>query len=217
MRKSLVFTCSTVAVLLAASLPPAGAAAANEPAITYPTGTLLSVSPEQPKLQGTALGLPGITLGGTLMYQCTNFKTTGSLEKNNGSTFEVTISSATFTSCHDGLGRGLEVRTEVGNGVPWCLRSTPLMAEDEFQIRGNGCNKEPRAITMVLGCNFERSAPISGTFTTDTAGQDAILTLSSVEFTKEPNQPFCPSATSIDLAFTLELDTTSTADPIYIS
>jgi hypothetical protein len=84
MPRTLFAACSTLAAISSLFLFAGSAAAENDPDITYPTGTLLSVSPEAPKLQGTALALSYITAGGLRLYQCTNFATTGSLEKNTG-------------------------------------------------------------------------------------------------------------------------------------
>lgn len=197
------------------------ASAENTPAITYPTGTLLSASFEAP-VSFLATNLAGIDIGpseGIIWYECSNSTLTGSLEKNTGSRFEGTITSAKFggtageTSC-TALGN---FTTNTGNGTPWCLRSTESMATDEFQIRGNSCTAEPRSITVTIGgCAFERTTPISGTFTTDTTG-DAILSFTNVKFVKEPNQLFCTTTTFFTGNYTVERDKTGISEPLYIS
>jgi hypothetical protein len=221
MHKTLVLTLSAVAVVSGLLLSTETASAENDPVLTYPTGTRLFAAPEAP-VSVVATNLGGATIKPSefeVWYQCTTSTLTGSLERNTGSLFEITITKASFggtageSSC-TGLG---SFTTDTGNGVPWCLRSTNSMAEDEFQIRGNSCTKEPRSLTVTIaGCSYERTTPISGTFTTDTTG-DGVLWFSNAKFVKEPNQVFCGNFTYLEATYTLERDTTSSADPLYIS
>jgi hypothetical protein len=215
----------TAAAALFGLFPAAeGASAENTPAITHPTGTLLSVSPKAP-VSVLATNIGGIDIGpseGVIWYECSISTLTGSLENNTGSLFEATITSATFggTAGSSGCtkpGGSFTITTDTGNGVPWCLRSTSLMADDEFQIRGNSCTGETRSLTVtIMGCTYEHTTPISGTFTTDTTG-DAILKFANSRFVKEANQLLCVSPTFLSGSYTLERDTTSSADPLYIS
>lgn len=84
------------------------------------------------------------------------------------------------------------------------------------------CNAAPRAITLVMGkCTYNRSEPMTGTFKTEVTGvenQDALLSLTNIEFVKE--EVFCsgPTTTVLDnINLTMELDKTSFAEPIYLS
>jgi hypothetical protein len=224
MHKTLIFTLAAVTVLTTMAFSAGSAAAENDPDVTYPTGVLLFATPEAPvSILATNVGNISIKPSKEVIwYQCSSSSMTGSLSKNTGSLFEATISSATFGGTAGGACTSTKgsftITTDTGNGVPWCLRSTNLMAADEFQIRGNGCASAPRSITLtMMGCTYERTAPISGTLTTDSSSQDAVLSLENVEYIKEPNQLFCPGSTFLDTSYTLERDTTSTNDPLYIS
>lgn len=206
---------AVAAILIFGSLP-SSASAENDPDVTYPTGTLLTVNPlSPPSILGTAVTLVNIKApNGTIMYQCDAFSSTGSLEKNTGSLVEASLSTVFFKSCTTGLGGFVNV----GTNAPWCLRSTTTMAADEFQIRGKACNQTSGPVTVTVeSCKFERTTPASGQFSTDVEGQDAILSVPNMELVKEASQPFCISSTTFEFIFTLELDTTSTADPLYIS
>jgi hypothetical protein len=210
--------------ILAAFLIPAGTAlAANEPEFTYPTGTRLFAKPESPVLiQGTNVSLVSLTRpAGTSIGGCDSFGITGSLEQNTGSLIEAKISSATFGTCTTSEG-SFTITTTGEHGTPWCLKSSKELATDQFRIFGGACNTAPRAITLVMGkCTYNRSEPMTGTFKTEITGvenQDALLSLTNIEFVKE--EVFCsgPTTTVLDnINLTMELDKSSFAEPVYLS
>jgi hypothetical protein len=247
MVKKLITACTALVALAAFALP-ATASAANDPDLTHPTGTLLN--PATGSCTGvagtvciTATGLGSAqkmtdTSGNTLV-ECSGAEMTGYLTKNNGTEVEGTVHSASFAGtgleregsneCTSSFG-GITVHTKIGNGTPWCLRSTAGMNEDEFQVRGGSCSEAARSITFVLTsttvgtCKYSRAEAVKGTYTTHSTG-DAIVTISGsgatggtdTEFTKEEGGIFCPSNGTLDLKFTLETDTTFQFDPFYIS
>lgn len=210
-------------VMLSLFLIPAGDAfALNEPEFTYPTGTRLSARPESPvSLLGTNVGTVGITQpAGTSYGFCHSLTVTGSLEQNTGSLIEAKISSAGFGTCTT-TGGSFTITTTGEHGVPWCLKSSKELATDQFRIWGGACNVAPRAITLVMGkCTYNRSEPMTGTFKTDAGGetQDALLQLTNIEFVKEEFFCSAPTTTVLDsINLTMELDTSTFAEPIYLS
>jgi len=214
--------------LVACALTPAIAAAANAPDLTFPTGTLLSAGS---KFKGTSVGSsPNFTTtGGETFWGCTKTEVTGTLTKNKGSEIEADIES--FSISGTGLG-GICTGTILPqtdwifasgtNGLPWCLRSTSTMKEDEAQIRGGSCTGVSRPIRIVqittleipLECVYERTAPIAGTYTTDP--EDARLTFTGAEWLRTAGGFACAAAWKLDFNFTLERDE-ATASPLYIS
>jgi hypothetical protein len=234
-------TAGLALVALAAFALPAVASATTNPTITEPTGTVLN-----PTGKTCTTGLPGICVtatnigslkfksGGSTLFECTTASFTGSLSINSGAATEATIVSAAFGgtaaggACTTASFGNLSIDTNIGNGTPWCLRSTSTMAADEFQIRGNSCASESRSITLVFTfsgsgtCKYNRAAAITGTYKTDTSPEnsDAILSLAAganTEITKEEGGILCPTAFQLEISYTLETDTTPTSDPLYIS
>lgn len=222
MVKTLARTCYPLVIFLVFLTSPGTALAENESEFTYPTGTRLSAKPESPTtLLGTSVGSVNLTQpAGTSIGFCHSFGITAFLEQNTGSLIEAKISSATFGTCTT-TGGSFTISTTGEHGTPWCLKANRELAPDQFRIWGNACNMTPRAITLVMGkCTYNRSEPMTGTFKTDTGGeaQDAVLSLSNIEFVKE--DVFCsgPTSTILDnINLTMELDTTNFADPIYLS
>jgi hypothetical protein len=122
---------------------------------------------------------------------------------------------------------------DVANGTPYCLTAGGVLAANKFTIRGGTCSEEPRKIIFILDttkffegdiereCKYERTTAIEGTYTTHSTG-DAILSVAANEketgFTGVAgNNVLCPSKGTLQMSFTLETDTTPTAEPIYIS
>ena len=232
MSKKLI-TAALALVALAAFALPAVASATTNPEITHPTGTRLATGT---KIKATNIGLTKfLTPGGVTLVECSTATMTGTLTKNNGTETEGTIETTAFSgtaaggACTSSFGN-ITVDTNIGNGTPWCLRSTSTMAADEFQVRGNSCANEARSITFVLTsstvgtCKYNRPAAIKGKYKTDTAGDsnsDAILSLSpatasDTEATREEGSFLCPSAGVLEMSFTMETDT-ATAEPLYFS
>jgi hypothetical protein len=212
MHRSNVIAVAAFFVISLLAVLPAGAAAANMPQITHPTGTVLPVGTS---ITGTNIGLERIRFSNFTTTECTQLKMTGTLVKNKAGEVEETVETAAFGGC--------SVSTTVGNGTPWCLRSTSLMAEDQVQIRGNSCSMAARSITLeVNGCKYERSAatgPLLGTLTTDTGGgaTDAILHIPGGAGSKFLPEPPCALSLEFEMSITLETDTTTSADPLYFS
>jgi len=232
MGKKLNTACMAL-VALAAFVLPAVASASLQ--ITHPTGTRLATGV---KIKATQIGASKFTStsntgAGSVLWECSAGSMTGELTKNNGAEIEANIEALSLSgtaaeSKCTGLG-GLKYTSNVGNGVPWCLRATNAMNADEFQIRGGKCNEAARPTTLLfdtglgVNCSYERTTAIKGTYTTDSTG-DAILTLtgsaetgiSDTGFTREGTNALCPASTTLDTQFTLETDT-ETAQPLYIS
>jgi hypothetical protein len=237
MSKKLITACLGVLALAAFMLP---ASASANPILTHPTGTTLNPA------TGSCTGVSGTvcitatstavvklwpTSGdtGTPLTECTSAVLTGYLTSNGkANPIKGSIHTANFTGtgvngeCTSTFG-GITVDTNVGNGVPWCIES--IATTDEFQVRGNSCANEARSITFVLtsttvgSCKYSRAPAVKGTFTTHSTG-DAILTVNptaNASFTKEEGGIFCPSSGTLDMSMTLETDTTTSADPMYIS
>lgn len=237
MSKKLITACMALVALAAFALP-AVASAANDPDLTHPTGTMMAVHPlgktclEDPTgcIDATNIGVTKMkSPGGATLVECSQATMTGMLTKNDGSNVEGDITSTSFSGtgtggeCTSSFG-GITVDTNIGNGTPWCLRSTSTMGTDKFQVRGNACNLASRSITFVLTsttvgtCKYNRTAALEGEYTTHPT--DAILHLkpgASTEFALEEGGFFCPSAGQLEMSFTLETDTTASADPLYIS
>ncbi|MGE5335884.1 MAG: hypothetical protein ACM3JL_00480 [Nitrososphaerota archaeon] len=223
MSKKLIAACMALAAFAAFAVAPSIAAAENSPEVTHPTGTTLATGT---KITATNVGETKFT--STLPpILCNSAYMTGELTENTGSSVKADITAAGFTGTGTGgdcTGGELLVHPtpETGtNGLPWCLTSNSEMVTDEFKVRGGSCTEEPRPIefaldiTGVATCTYQRTTPISGTFTTHP--EDAILTITGVAFTKTTGQSFfCPTTGELEMSFTLETDT-ETAEPIYIS
>jgi hypothetical protein len=218
-------------VALAAFALPLAASAATNPEFTQPTGTRIGFGTS---ILGTSLGaIKFETNVGTILVECNTASFTGTVMQNNGTETAVTVETTTFKgtatggACTSSFGN-ITVDTNLGNGTPWCLRSTSTMNADEFQIRGSSCLAEQRSITFVLTsttagtCKYSRSSAIAGTYRTDTSAEssDAILSLArgaNTEFVKEEGGILCPSSFELEGSFTLERDESLAKNPLYIS
>lgn len=200
----------TIAALAVSfALFPSMAQAANSPEVTYPTGTRLAVGT---KIKGENIGEPHMTFNLGTLY-CSFFRLTGTLTKNSGGEFEANIETAeasgtgaTGACTNPKTGTMTWTFSNITNGVPWCLRSTPAMAEDEVQIRGGKCSEAARPIGIVedgFGCNLERSSVLVGTLKTDPEG--AIVSFSNQTF-KRTNLCFMGSDPEFGFAVGFERD-----------
>jgi hypothetical protein len=124
-------------------------------------------------------------------------------------------------------------------GVPYCLTTTA--GADKWTMPGGACGGPSRPIkfkidlyssepdpeteifTLLATCVYEK-ASLTGSFLTDTgAGQDAQLTFSEEGVFKRTELSnilyfqSCPEETKLIATATMETDTTSAADPLYIS
>ncbi|HET9678309.1 MAG TPA: hypothetical protein VFP21_12485 [Solirubrobacterales bacterium] len=206
------------------AIAPSPASATNTPALTFPTGTLLSVGS---KIRGHNTGLFKTT-GALGTIECLSSGMTGTLRKNNGFEVEADIESFSVSSTGTGgactsppggfaIDWGFSPTT---NGLPWCLRSTQAkMKDDEVQIRGGSCSEASRPIRIAIfttigtegggvdsiECLYERSSALVGTYTTEP--EDALVTFTEAEWLfKSGNTLICPEAWKLDFSQTLELD-----------
>lgn len=221
MRNKLIAACMALAAFAAFAVMPAGASATNSPqlmegATPVATGTKILGTSE-----GTLYMRSGSEPTSSVLTSCETARMTGTLNKNDGANIEGTIETAAFEGydaehhegeCEGTFGR-ITVTTNVGNGIPWCLRSTSTMATDEFQLRGNSCANAARGITFVLDsttvgeCKYERTTltgPVKGTFTT--GGTAATASISGQEFKKEAGSFLCPEKGYLFMSFTIEKD-----------
>jgi hypothetical protein len=222
MCKKIIAACMALAAFatFAAAATPASATT-----LTQPTGTAVSIGT---KFKATNVGIFKFFSSG-LIVECSKVVLTGSVIKNNGVEVEGTIETASFKGtgfeerCTSNLGDAI-VTTNVGNGVPWCLKAE---SSDILTVRGNSCTNAARSITFVfdigsLECKYERTTatgPIAGTYTTDTTG-DAIgsITPSGSAVVREGTNVLCPATGALEGALTLETDPISgSASPMYIS
>ncbi|HET7454591.1 MAG TPA: hypothetical protein VFJ76_03630 [Solirubrobacterales bacterium] len=218
MRGKLLIAC----VVALASVPTAASASTAE--LTYPTGTRLATGNT---LKGVNTGsITFKTAGGALLWECTTASMTGTLVKNNGTEVEANVEALTMTGtaaeskCTSGEVTGnKKVTLGVAQGLPWCLKATSTMKEDEFQIRGGKCSEASRQINFGLDdalgeCKYKRGEAIAGTFTTEPS--DAVLSVPASEFVKESGSIGCTTAYRIEFSLTLERDEEGT-HPVYLS
>lgn len=205
---------------------PCSASAANDPDLTYPTGTMLGTGS---KVRADNVGDVKFTTDeGT--YVCSYWGTTGTLTKNSGTEFEANVETAAVA------GKGAEDKCTTSsapigdfkltpspstNGLPWCIRSTAAMKEDEVQIRGGSCGGEAKPIRITFDvkapsfyCIYERAAAIKGTYATHP--EDALLTTTGVETNLVRGTVTCPTVLKSDTVMTVEADK-EVNEPTYIS
>src|SRR5215211_4733393 len=186
---------SVVLVALAfCAIAPSAASATNTPLLTYPTGVPLLAGS---KFKGRNVGEFRTTNQGSVTLACSIIEMTGTVRKNTGSDIEADVESFALggtggvNHCTQPTSYQTDwVFTSATNGLPWCLRSTSTMKDDEVQIRGGACSGASRPIRVVLfttfpeltvECLYERSGAMVGTYTTEPG--DAIVSFSEVEWT----------------------------------
>jgi hypothetical protein len=209
-----------LAAFAAFAVMPAVASATNSPELLE-SGTRVATGT---RILGTSEGTiylrSGPDVTSSILTSCETSHMTGTLTKNDGSNIEGTIENAAFEGydaehregeCESAFGK-LTVTNGVGNGLPWCLRSTSTMATDEFQLRGNSCANAARGITFVLDsttigeCKYERTTltgPVKGTFIT---GGTATASIAGQEFKKEAGSFLCPEKGYLFMSFIIEKD-----------
>jgi hypothetical protein len=239
MGKNLAMSCIALAAAVSAALP---ATASASPVLTEAQGgPAVAVGT---KITATNVGNFIFREDGNFnlsIGECSAFRLTGEVTRNNGTELEVTITTATawgvletFHGMPECFVFGREVMTtngggvdgeSISNGTPWCLTAKSSYAAEEFRIRGGGCNEAARKIAYVfdstsLGvCGYERETavlPMKGTYVTQSSG-DAVLSLSPGANTtfKAENPLSCLPSTNLQLSMTLEKDQ-ATASPLYI-
>jgi hypothetical protein len=252
MAKKITMACMALVALAAFALP-ATASAVNDPQVTEPTGTLLVPEPpekESPKILATQVGATTKLLdteNKNVELECTSATITGWLTKNKEGSVEGEISTAKFggTGTHSSsepetVGNectatsfftvNTSVTPEVSTTEPWCLKSLPAYANDEFRIGSGKCGagSGEGKISFVLAptglstCTYQSTGVLKGTATTDTTG-DAILSISPSNpsgvgngFKKTAGGFLCPESGQLSMSFTLETDE-ATAKPLFIS
>jgi hypothetical protein len=224
MSKKLIAACMAIAAFAAFGMSATSASAA--PVLTAPTSTALAA--------GTLVKATNISetkfTSSTLEVKCTTSVLTGKVTSNaTASGFEGDISSATFNgtgtsgacTATGSFFTGSATPTPgIAGGLPWCLKNT---LNDNFEIRGGNCNESARSIRFAIDlgsfatCTYERSS-LTGTFVTDTSGQDATGSINAGQTWTLVSGFGCPGTPSLDMEFTVETDPTSgTASPVYIS
>ena len=225
MSKKLILACMAVAAFAAFVLPATASAGA---ALCETEAGVCKTIPTGVAIEATSEGPTKFVSGGTTLVECSTATMTGTLLKN-GPVIEGNISVATFTGteaggkCKSSFGGATAVDTNIGNGVPYCLKS--VEGKDEWTLRGNSCTLASRSITFVLTttnigtCKYNRTTPITGHFNThEVAAAQATLTATpgtTTEFTKEEGSFLCPSTGSLDMKFILETENAA-ATPLYI-
>ena len=214
-----IYMTSVMLAALVVLVDPAGAFAANDGVLESPTGTVLSPTHESPIPVRATNVAPVVktNAAGEILSSCSAATLAGSLETNTGTpnfVRELTINTAgsSISEC-TGFGGVIHWNLDpTTNGLPWCLRSTATMSTDEFQIRGNDCTHESRAIrfalvitSLSLTCTYQRANGIVGIYTTHPT--DAVLSISSVSFSRFESSIFCPTELRLDMSLTLERDT----------
>jgi hypothetical protein len=205
----LIRACIAVAAFAAFAVLPATASAQNDATLQTHTGGAVAVGTS---IAGTGAEPIVLTNANTEhILDCKKSAMHGTVTANSHTEVAATITSATLTECTSTFLGDITVTTNVGNGTPWCLRSSTVMATDEFQVRGNSCPNASRGITFVLHtavgeCAYERAngSPVRGTYTTNIAGPAADLHVTHQEFKKHNSNFFCPSAVYLDMHSQLE-------------
>jgi hypothetical protein len=240
MKKKANYVCVALAASAAFLVVAASATAVQ---LTHPTGTKLATGG---KIQMTNVGnmlLEGKKP--ETLQTCPSVLLTGGLTHNGSDDITTEITSMTFRGT--GAGEGCTLVTgptmvvttnyEEGGkkvGVPYCLTTTA--GTDKWTMPGGSCGGPPRAIKFkvdlyssetpeqLLGtCAYEK-ANITGTIATDSgAVQDALLTINEegvfkrIELSNILLFQSCPEETRLTMTQTMETDTSSAADPLYLS
>jgi hypothetical protein len=223
MHKKLITACLAVVALAAFALP-AVSQAANNPLLTSPTGTAYSSTG---KITGTNIGntLLQSTAGATELT-CTSAVLTGTLTANASGNVQGNVETATFTGTGGSGGcTGFLTFTIDPGTLPWCLKSTSAMAEDEFQVLGGKCSEAAKKIEFTITgaggkCRYQATTTaIKGKFTTHTSPEnsDAVLHIPRSAATANTDAGFtkvedtiifnpCPHTSQLKMSFTLETD-----------
>jgi hypothetical protein len=203
--------CIALAAFAAFAVVPATAMAVNDATLQNHANGVTAVGT---KILGTTTTTPRLTNANTeTLVECEKAEMHGEVTTNSHTEVAGNITNTAFINC-TGLGGVITVTTNVGNGTPWCLRtSTVGMTTDEFQVRGNSCAAASRSITFVLHtaigqCNYDRAngLPVKGTYTTNIATGGPDLHVTHQEFKRHNSNFFCPSTGFVD--FTMDLEET---------
>lgn len=241
MSKRTLVVCLAVAVSAALTM----AATASAVQLTFPTGTKLATGGKLQMTNVGNFFFKGSNP--ETVQTCTSMVLTGTLTHNGTEDITTEITSMTFKGtaaaerCTLTTEPDMTVTADYEEsgkkaGVPYCLTTTT--GTDKWTMVGGACGGTPRAIKFKVDlysvgagseepplatCVYEK-ANLTGSFLTDTGtGQDAQLTFSEegVFKRKEISNIIyfqsCPEETKLIATATMETDTTSAADPLYIS
>ncbi|HEX5592244.1 MAG TPA: hypothetical protein VFX35_02715 [Solirubrobacterales bacterium] len=207
-------------VVLAVLAFPATASASNDPQLTV-SGFLVAAGN---KIVGTSIFGAQLknTSGNTTLVNCSNSTMTGTLLKNASGTVEAEISTWKFwgdgsTSAHNNLP---ECTGSFGNAyltmsTPLCIKSTPAMSTDEFQIIGGSCGVFTSSVTYIVGsttagsCKYKATTSLKGDFWT--GGVEVHMTIRELWFengaTLEEGGFLCPTSNALNMTFNIESET----------
>jgi hypothetical protein len=222
MSKKIIMACMAVFALAAFALP-ATASATNDPTLTE-GATHVAVNS---KIVGTSFGetlfVETTPNQGNVLVRCTTAHLTGEVKANSGGTVEGTISSAKFSgtgSVHADNGLN-ECTGAFGNAyitvtnLPLCIRSTPTMATDEFQVVSSDCGgAEPKNVKFLIGsttigeCEYESTSSLKGDYTTSsTESTLSIRNTQAGSGSKKIRGGFlCPGSGQLNMTFHIETD-----------
>jgi len=228
MSKKLITACMALMAFAAFALP-AVARAEN-----HPTLVENGVSVEVGKLiTGTNEGNTTFTsTTGNPQLECSTVKLTGKVTRNDSGIVEGTITTKDYSgtgavNADNNLNEctgtsffsGNSFVTVLGN---LCIRSTPAMVTDEFQIgtdpAGGNCSETNGKVKFIIGntnageCEYESTGLVKGDFTTSET--KSVLT---VRNTQEGSGSklirggfLCPSSGQLSMKYIMETDGTST-------
>ncbi len=225
MTKKLIAACMALAAVAAVVLP-ATASATNDPTLTDTVGDVCVGCKIVPTVETIEIDNTNLTP----ILACSTGTLTGAVTKNSGGTVEGTISSAKYSgtgAVHADNGLN-ECTGSFGNAyvtvpnLPLCIRSTPAMVTDEFQIVSGDCNGVENKVKLLIGsttageCEYESTSSVKGDYTT--GGTQAILTVRNTQAgsgaTKIRGGFLCPATIVLETTFTLD---TEDGEPIFAS
>jgi uncharacterized protein YcfJ len=243
MSKKLIMACLTLGALAAFALP---AVASASPRLCETEGATCTNIAVNSKLLATQVGTTTRLkdTSNNVVLTCTTAEMTGELTENTGSHVAGKITFATFggtgatatgephSECTTPIGTGVSVTPIVSALAPWCL-TTINVAEGKDEFTANKCGggniKFVLAITGLANpCEYESTEHVVGTYQTHAAG-DAIMSVTPTPhnggagegttngFKKVAGPLACPTTGVLEMSFTLETDTTASADPLYIA
>ena len=203
MSKKLIAACMAIALFAAFALP---AAASASPHMTQGgVGVAVGTS-----ITGQNTGETVFT--GAFNVRCSSADLSGTLTENSGTSIkgEIPVGNASFT----GTGTGGDCTSALGStkvtvNSKLCLQTTKTA--DQLEVTGCGANVTfTLEITGTGPCKYSTSR-VLGTFTT--SPENAKVTVSEQEATKEEGGIFCPSSGKLDMVF----DLTAGGKPVVIS
>jgi hypothetical protein len=217
MHTKLITACMALVAFAALAIGPATASATNDPLLTQNTVAVAKGT----KIVGTNVGNTVFTDTSTnALVTCTKALMTGEVIENQEGIVEGTISTSDFwagggsESKHNNTEEcdgsfGDAYITVVGH---LCVRSTPAMTTDEFQVTRGKCGEglNPRFIigsTTVGACEYETTGPVKGDAATHpNSGLTVRNTQAGSGAKKIAGGFFCPGSGMLKMTFALETE-----------